>query len=735
MAQYTERLWTQTKDTEQLTFVAGVDLPYRELVKETGPNTNIVIVATTTDAIGYVLSPKGALAGEKVDIQMIDRAGGGGGGGAVNSVTGLAPNVIVDNTDPANPIVAAGTESWEFSGIITTPTLSNIQNDYTQAGMADASTVRVDGNIFDPPFFTGFSGGTSGRFLILENLGDTPIYLLHDDTNSLAENRILIPGFSVPGQQLSIQINQTIYFHYDSIVQRWRMSYKAVQSVVDSGNTVVTVDNTDPVNPVVGFNGVYVNAPITGNGTAFSPLTVSAVTDVLINKTLFVDPNYGDDATAIPDSLVFKYKTFDAALAAWTSEYVIHLFPGIHTMANAYSLGDVMQIYIETGATLNIDATAGFDIEPAQRLHIDGYGVIGLSNTLYRNSSPSDAIPAEAHIKCKRFEAISGFVDIGDNASMIYSIEVDGIYDCGVNVSSGGWCKGYVATDLITSSVVSVCSLRALSSNNGPTKYTDYGQRFVTLKGRTRPNAVVLNEVQVGNLVFTQVDDQETYKTKVELYADFVSTDGFCMNLGNGIVNWYGDLYHSKSNTAGNEVPFIYCDQTVTDDAYGPNFTHVRGTMVSTTHPSYAGSQNNEIAAIRCFGKFTFNGKYQNSGENTGLGAWPIIDFTNQNNPLYTGSTEIILNGEFKNLFKDAAPINIEDIGNANHTYRLTVKEAYIVTDEDGETITSNVAMPIYVQDSLSMNVNYNPSIFDGISTARTIVDRNVTVDVPEYGV
>lgn len=661
--------------------------------------------------------------------------GGGGGSGTVTLVTGTAPNVIITGAPTLTPNVEAGTQSWEFSGIITTPTLSNIQNDYTQAGMADASTVRVDGNIFDPPFFTGFSGGTNGRFLILENLGDTPIYLLHDDTNSLAQNRILIPGFSTPGQQLSIQINQTIYFHYDSIVQRWRMSYKAVQSVIDSGNTVVTVDNTDPVNPVVGFNGVYVNAPITGNGTAFSPLTVSAVTDVLINKTLFVDPNYGDDATAIPDSLVFKYETFDAALAAWTSEYVIHLLPGIHTMANAYSLGDVMQIYIETGATLNIDASAGFDIEPAQRLHIDGYGVIGLSNTLYRNISPSDAIPAEAHIKCKRFEAISGFVDIGDNASMIYSIEVDGIYDCGVNVSSGGWCQGYVATDFITSSAVSVCSLKPLSSNNGPTKYTDYGQRFVTLKGRTRQDALVLNEVQVGNLVFTQVDDQETYKTKVELYADFVSTDGFCMNLGNGIVNWYGDLYHSKTDIAGNEVPFIYCDQDVTDDAYAPNFTHVRGSMVSATHPSYAGSQNNEIVAIRCFGNFTFNGKYQNSGEDTGLGAWPIIQFQNQNDPTYIGSTEIILNGEFKNLERDIAPIVIRDIGNANHTYRLTVKEAYIETNSAGEAISVNVSLPIYVQDSLAMNVNYSTNFYDGISVSRTIVDRNITIDVPEYGV
>ena len=112
MAQYTERLWTQTKDTEQLTFVAGVDLPYRELVKESGPNTNIMVVATTVDAIGYVLSPKGATAGEKVDVQMLYGSPGGSAAGFVLSVTGLD----TDNTDPQNPIINISVDGVTITG-------------------------------------------------------------------------------------------------------------------------------------------------------------------------------------------------------------------------------------------------------------------------------------------------------------------------------------------------------------------------------------------------------------------------------------------------------------------------------------------------------------------------------------------------------------------------------------------------------------------------------------------
>ena len=105
MAQYTERLWTQTKDTEQLTFIAGADLPFRELVKETGPNTNIVIVAADqSEAIGYVLSPKGALAGQKVDIHMLSSGTSTPGTGTVTDVEGI--NSVV--TTPS-PITGSGT--------------------------------------------------------------------------------------------------------------------------------------------------------------------------------------------------------------------------------------------------------------------------------------------------------------------------------------------------------------------------------------------------------------------------------------------------------------------------------------------------------------------------------------------------------------------------------------------------------------------------------------------------
>lgn len=109
MAQYNERDWNQTKDTEQLTFTAGEDLPYREYVREFPIGSHIVESTTQALAIGYVLSPKGVLAGEKVDVHMLRGLGsavpgGGGGSGTVTDVTGI--NSV---TTTPSPIVGSGT--------------------------------------------------------------------------------------------------------------------------------------------------------------------------------------------------------------------------------------------------------------------------------------------------------------------------------------------------------------------------------------------------------------------------------------------------------------------------------------------------------------------------------------------------------------------------------------------------------------------------------------------------
>ena len=55
-----------------------------------------------------------------------------------------------------------------------------------------------------------------------------------------------------------------------------------IKSLIDDGNLVVDVDNTDPLNPIIKFNGVFVDGvTVTGDGTSGNPLTAVIPSGVL----------------------------------------------------------------------------------------------------------------------------------------------------------------------------------------------------------------------------------------------------------------------------------------------------------------------------------------------------------------------------------------------------------------------------------------------------------------------
>lgn len=778
MAQYTERLWTQTKDTEQLTFIAGVDLPYRELVKESGPNTNIMVVATTVDAIGYVLSPKGVLAGEKVDVQMLyGRPGGGGGsgvqsvtgldtdntdplnpivniavdgititgqgtpgdplvavtggGGTVTSVTGVGPNVFITGT-LTDPIVNAGTQAWEWSGFITTPQLSNYQNNYTQAGFANISTLKVIGDPFDPAIMTGFAGGTEGRFLIVHNASlDTPIYFTNQDPLSAAANQILMSG--LPGEFYDLPIGGTVLLRYDADVQKWRLLGNYVYTVIDDGGGVITVTG-GAANKTVGFNGVFTDGvTITGNGTAGSPLTAPATPGSSnFELTYFVDGLYGNDGTAVPDSSVLKYQTIDAAIAAaGPLDYTIHVSPGSYSISAGTIIGGWKKFYLEPGCFVAC-ASNCFSINPGSRLEIKGYGDLNCSGFLFASNNPTSNAIADVDIECDYISSNAGTQLFCDATSLKVKIRTNQIFDMGIDAV--GWFDVEISTDRWNSQNSRMIWIGDDTLYDCQTKFDLLGPRKYVCKGRTRQNTdyvrAATTAIGIGVNIFPTVS--KTRFTVVDLYADFDTVDGIFLNLAGGITRHYGNVIHRKSDTLGNELPWLYCDQDVAVIENGPYFEHMYGDWVSGTHPTYAGSLNNELGSIRCGGTFVFNGRYKNSGENTGVGAWPLFQF--QNNNISPAYTVIIFNGEMANTDKDVSLFQLQDTGvNPTHTYKIICKT---VTCENGDADTFSCLLPntpIFVYHSLTMNHNYSSNFIDGLSVNRTIIDRNVTVHIPEY--
>lgn len=470
------------------------------------------------------------------------------------------------------------------------------------------------------------------------------------------------------------------------------------------------------------------------NLTTDQPASFNAVIKgVKVNNTYFVDVTYGNNATAVPGSMNYKYQTVDTALlvASAISDSLVVLMPGNHILTTTVTLANVLRIHMMPGAVLIVNTSVGFSINPAQRLYVDGEGDFQLVGILFANSSPGSSIPAECHVKCRTF-GNSGANNIGDTTSMVFSIEADSINDVGFD--GQGWCFGNIKCDFWQSSRPRMLSLRDFSAFNGPTKYDEYGPQIVTVKGRYKPRCQWYNPSAISQALFTEAGLFESYKTQVYLDMDFDCTDSYFVDHGRGMIVHSGNLYHGKSDTFGNELPWYFTSQDIVSDQYKPYFEHVKGSgaYVSRTNVLFGTSSlNNELISISRLCTIKLGGRYENSGENTGAGAWPIIFIQNANtNP---GSSTIILDGDFRSAGGDVSPIRHVGIGPTGHTIELICHNSSIYT-RNQYSIDTNVELPIYTYHSLAANQPFNPLVVNALSVDKNFIDSQIRVNVPEYG-
>lgn len=71
-----------------------------------------------------------------------------------------------------------------------------------------------------------------------------------------------------------------------------------VQSVTDNGGGGVSVDNTDPINPVVSFTGVFKDGTLSGNGTFGTPLSANYQAPAVDGTTVTGDGTGGNPLVA-----------------------------------------------------------------------------------------------------------------------------------------------------------------------------------------------------------------------------------------------------------------------------------------------------------------------------------------------------------------------------------------------------------------------------------------------------
>ena len=144
----------------------------------------------------------------------------------------------------------------KLTGAISPAQLVANTNDWAPTGFAAATVVRLSTDASRN--LTGLAGGTTGRYVLLSNIGSFPLVLVAESVSSTAANRFALPA------NFTLSAGQTANLVYDGTSARWRV-------VGSSGGTVSSVALTAPAFLTVG------GSPVTGSGTLALTLSGTAL--------------------------------------------------------------------------------------------------------------------------------------------------------------------------------------------------------------------------------------------------------------------------------------------------------------------------------------------------------------------------------------------------------------------------------------------------------------------------
>lgn len=135
---------------------------------------------------------------------------------------------------------ASPSGAFALTGVITPTTLAASVNNYNPTGLSTASTIRLSASA--AVNITGLQGGTSGRILLVHNVGSFTITLENESALSNAANR-----FALIADNVELVFNSFSIAQYDGVDSRWRITAggtgTASPELLDSdGDTIVDSD-------------------------------------------------------------------------------------------------------------------------------------------------------------------------------------------------------------------------------------------------------------------------------------------------------------------------------------------------------------------------------------------------------------------------------------------------------------------------------------------------------------
>ncbi len=175
-------------------------------------------------------------------------------------VAAVARGDLVRDLTIQNTISAAGT--------LTPAQITANQNDYTPTGIATATTLRLSTDAARN--VTGLAAGSSGRLLLLENIGSFNVTLVNASSSSTAANRFAF------ATDATLAPGESLWLIYDATTARWRSvsgGITAAYQPLDSDLSALAANST---------NGLWAR---TGAGTgAARTLTSADSTHIVITN-------------------------------------------------------------------------------------------------------------------------------------------------------------------------------------------------------------------------------------------------------------------------------------------------------------------------------------------------------------------------------------------------------------------------------------------------------------------
>lgn len=256
---------------------------------------------------------------------------------------------------PGSPVVLRASTTFQFSGTTTNAQITSDQNDYSLGGSYNVVRLTSDA----PRNITGLSisGNSSGRVVILHNVGSFPLTFKNQSASSSGINRLDI------GSDFTLQPSNVCIVQYDNDSTKWRILGFSPSDIYGLAGEALSIAQTGTLEAAAAVTLANQALTTAYTGTALAQLAYNLI-------------QAGTDATA---AIAVAYQ---ALTTAWTgtAEAASAIALGNQALATSWSGTNAITLANQALSTAWSGTSAIAVAEQALALAWSGTNAISLAN-------------------------------------------------------------------------------------------------------------------------------------------------------------------------------------------------------------------------------------------------------------------------------------------------------------------------------------------------------------------